>query len=540
MTSSPAADQQTTTATAPAATGAPATHGALYWFWHHTRTRLRTHFVRHRVFFSILLAAVVLFSFLMRAYLHPVVLALRVRIYILTILLPVACALWLLVRSRGWLTRTVVLGGAAAVFMVLLIFHLNPQHYVSLFLRYRSLDTTELKTPSPYGARPDSAAELDPVPGQRGHGRNGDTIAAAPRPGWRFVQLDHRRGAGLSDPAAHGRRQGTPERFQHGPRHPSSQDRRASPVRFDTAENMLLWRNTQVNVVRSFGLFRYLNYEPGVVEYATDDDGNWIQLVPLVRWRGLFFPRPEFGGVQVIRQSGEGGMLATLKHLLLGEGKWIRPADIPKYPWLVGQNLMPVKVSRYIAHSFRFQNGFFAPFPGYHLGDIRIPDLPSDLNDQPFAVFVSSPDGSVPPKLYHYFGLEPFHQEKQGLSTSVFVPADGSPTVYVYPHHKRNEALAGVSAVSAKVMESRKQYDWNRNRPVEHRPYIKDIGGRIRFFWLTTVVTMKDAQGNFIAGSTPEVAITDAAYKAVTWVDPKNPDDWPKQLEKDLAATWKD
>jgi len=43
----------------------------------------------------------------------------------------------------------------------------------------------------------------------------------------------------------------------------------------------------------------------------------------------------------------------------------------------------------------------------------------------------------------------------------MFVPADGIGPVMVYRHYLRNEALTGVSAVAPKVMESRKQYDWN-------------------------------------------------------------------------------
>lgn len=142
--------------------------------------------------------------------------------------------------------------------------------------------------------------------------------------------------------------------------------------------------------------------------------------------------------------------------------------------------------------------------------------------------------------LYQYFALEPFHEEKQGLNTSLFIPADGTPIVYTYSHHKRNEALTGVSAIAAKVMESRKNYDWSRNRPVEHRPYIKEIAGKTRFFWNTTVVTLKDEKSRFIAGSTPDVVLTDAAHKATVWVNALAPKQWPIQAEKELGALWRE
>jgi hypothetical protein len=312
-------------------------------------------------------------------------------------------------------------------------------------------------------------------------------------------------------------------------------------VKFATGENLLLWQRTDLNVIRSFGPWRYLNYEPVDVKYLQDDRGEWVQVVPLMRWRGWFFPRPEFGGVQVIRQEEGAGFRSSLKRVFRGIGTWIPPGDVAKYPFLQGQSLMPRPVSRFIAHSFRFQSGFFAPLPGYHLGDIRIPYLPDDVFDQPFTLYFHFEDAVAPDGLYHYLGLEPFQTEKQGLNLSLFIPGDGSPVIYTYPHAKRNEALTGVSAIGAKVMETRKQYDWTRNRAVEHRPFIRKIGGKTRFFWLTTVVTLKQEGGReFIAGTTPEVALTDAAYRTVVWVDPIKPGEWTAQLEKELGTVWKD
>jgi hypothetical protein len=286
------------------------------------------------------------------------------------------------------------------------------------------------------------------------------------------------------------------------------------------------------------GPWRYLNYDPADVSYVPDDDGHWVQIVSLIRWSGLFFPQPEFGGVQLIRQH-EGGVGSFLWKMLFGTGEWIPPDEIAKHPFLVGQHVLPYAVSRYMAGSFRFQNGFLAPFPGFHEGDIRIPDMPEDVNDQPFTVSFRMP-GAADSKLYHYFALEPFDPQKQGLNTSLFIPADGSGPVFAYHHYEYGGALTGVSAIATKVMESHKQYDWNRNRPVEHRPFIRDIDGTVRFFWLTTVVTTKETEGvrHFIAGSVPEVIITDAAYNVPVWVDPLHPDGWVSELRKALGTTW--
>ncbi len=305
-------------------------------------------------------------------------------------------------------------------------------------------------------------------------------------------------------------------------------------MRFPTGENLLFGRNAYTAVIGSFGLWRYLNYEPADVVYIKDDRGEWVQIVSLIRWRGVFFPQPEFGGVYVVTQMEE-TLWRDLKLFILGAGVWVSPQDIGKYPCLRGQNILSYRVSRYIADSFRFKEGFTGPLPFYHYGDIRIPDLEADVNPQPFTVHINIPgrEGG----LYHYFGLEPVDVDKQGLSASIFIPADGSGPAYYYSHHERGEILIGVSAVSPKVRETKKHYDWDWHRPVEHRPVIKRIGSRVYFAWLTMVVTRKkqfEGDQHFMAGALPELALTDAAHGLTVWVDPRRPDTWIGEIQKNL------
>ena len=80
--------------------------------------------------------------------------------------------------------------------------------------------------------------------------------------------------------------------------------------------------------------------------------------------------------------------------------------------------------------------------------------------------------------MYHWFGLEPVGDERTSLTFSVFIPADGSDKLYYYDHASKKQGYAGVSAMPLKVIESRKEYDWSVNKPVEFRPYIKNIAGR--------------------------------------------------------------
>jgi hypothetical protein len=312
-------------------------------------------------------------------------------------------------------------------------------------------------------------------------------------------------------------------------------------VCFPVGEKLLLGKNAHIATIRSFGLWRFLSYQPADVKYVKDDSGDWVELISLIRWRGFIFPRPEFGGVQIVRQS-HGGFLRWFRLMFAGDGEWVSPEKVKDYQFLRGQNLVPYEVGRYVAQSFRFQNGLFAPFPGYHKGDTRIPDLPGDANDQPFITFFRFSERPEDSKLYQYFALEPYEEIRKGLNTSVLFPADDIGPVKVYCHAKRKEALVGVSTVAAKVMESRKYYDWNNSQPAEQRPYIRNLEGKTRFMWMTTVVTHEKtkSESEAIAGSMPEVAITDAKYRRVVWMKPETTSvAWPMELVKELGTAWK-
>ena len=105
--------------------------------------------------------------------------------------------------------------------------------------------------------------------------------------------------------------------------------------------------------------------------------------MPWIKWVGTFFflfPRPEFGGAQVIEQVEpysivQGIFWETPKRVLVGCGNFIPANEIHKHAYLRGQNLMPDEVSRSMAESFRFQEGFTAPWKIFRRGDVRIADI---------------------------------------------------------------------------------------------------------------------------------------------------------------------
>ncbi len=75
---------------------------------------------------------------------------------------------------------------------------------------------------------------------------------------------------------------------------------------------------------------------------------------------------------------------------------------------------------------------------------------------------------------------------------------------------------------------------------MEQRPWIREIGGKRRFFWLTTIVTKEEGDNqNFIAGSIPDLVLTDAEYNIPVWVDPLRPESWESQVAETYGTVWK-
>lgn len=516
------------------------THGKLYWVCHNILIKLRACWEKQRRLFVFLAIILVVVLAITRAWVQPTVLAIRIYSFELIAFLLMAIVLRHYksrLRLRGWAIIVGILGVIVINFWYL---HWDPHRYCTLYLRYKTLDLKELdRLPQTDYER------IQPLNSIRVLAREALTNVQQVSDPF-FVRVDGQYRWTMSVepsfviPRLFG---GVKEVIDVSATSPSpifSHDNRHK-VSFIVGEKLLLGKNVHIATVRSFGLARFLSYEPADIKYVKNDNGEWVELVSLIRWRGILFPRPEFGGVQVIHQS-EGGILHWLKLLFFGEGEWVPPEQVADHAYLCGQNLVPYQVGRYVAESFRFQNGFFAPFPGFHRGDIRIPDLQSDINNQPFITFFRFEKGQGESKLYQYFALEPYEETRQGLNTSILFPADNVGPIKVYYHSKRNETLVGVSTIAAKVMESRKYYDWKQSRPAEHRPYIKIINGKIRFMWLTTVVTYKAGDtegGDYIAGSTPEVILTDALYRKAVWMNPQQlPTTWPTELERELSSVW--
>ncbi|MBW2938808.1 hypothetical protein KXJ69_11865 [Aureisphaera sp. CAU 1614] len=312
------------------------------------------------------------------------------------------------------------------------------------------------------------------------------------------------------------------------------------PVTFSIGESLAFSRNTYNAVVQRFNLFQLFTMEPSDVFYMKNDDGKWVQVVSLIKWKGFFFPYPTYGGVMVI-DPGEHTTKDYFERILIGKGTYISPEETQNHPYLTRQNTLAEEVSRLQAESLKFLAGFTDPLPWNMETAVKIPDMQDDENWQPFVTDFNFTGMDIDAfnGLYHWFGLEPIGEERTSLSFSVMIPADGTDKLYYYNHAAKKEGMAGVSAMPLKVIESRKEYDWSVNKPVEFRPFIKEIGGRKRLFVLCTVAAKKDDSKKFDGASTPDLALVDCQYRDVIWIDSKHPSQWETTILNQLGETWK-
>lgn len=524
--------------------------GPVYWFFYHLRRRTIGafgRFMRRRPGWAFLLILVLLYALVTGRgwYQEGVVFVRRYALLGLAGIV-VLGLLWRWFRHAKPLGKLGAVLTTAVLTAVVLFWGVSMVNYMALYVHYNSVSKVALadlpisghERIQPLNAIATLAAQeaMDETESatlphyiRRADGRFDFSMAVGPSPAYPLQRLTRNVDEVISVPAT----APAPD-FSAPNRH---------EVVFDVGEKLLFSKNVYTAAVKRFGWRQFFTHSPDEVRYLDRGEGDWVQVVSLIHWRGIVFPRPAFGGVMVL-EPREDGAEGVLKRIFLGMGTWYSPEAVRNTDWLRGQNLVPERVSRFTAESFRFHRGFLAPLPGYREGDIRIPDLPEDQNAMPFVTWFRFDGASerAQPGLYHYFGMEPYEATKQGLNLSLFVPGDGEETVYFLDHHLAESGYFGSSAVPVKVRESRKNFDWNNNAAVESRPYIREVAGERRFFWLTTVVTKDDREGErFIGGSIPDLTLTDARHRQVVWIDRSkvaDPETWKAQLQEELGAIW--
>jgi len=521
-------------------------HGRLYYLFENLGKKGKVWWKNNRFTFIVSLVVIASLTFIFREEFQPGVIFLRQYFFLGTIGVALSYPLYRMIKVKNWKLRIFAAALIALVAGSLWLTSyegVEPYQYLALYNRYNSLPIVTLEKQPLTGHErimPDDAVLAV---------ARGSASGEEPMPP-DFVRIGNEFRYTLAiEPAVITGRFGSciKEIINVSGTEASVDFSHRDKVNFCVGENLLLGKKTATAVTRSFGIERFLSYEPSDIRYMPNDAGEWVEVVSLIHWKGMFFPYPEFGGVQVINQDPTDQtiwqhMTSMAERTLFGKGTWIRPKDIDKYPFLQGQSIKAKEVSTYIANSIKFHNGLpgftklLGPMPGFHKNDVRIPNV-----KQPATTYCSD---AVPGGLYHYFGMAPWQTDKHGLNPSVFIPADGSDTVYLYDHIVYGEHLKGLEDIFALVRDTKKAYLWP-NIAAEHRPYIRDINGQRRFLVLTTIGTFKDIKADVKTAnssfetSVPEVAITDPAIRKTIWVDVYHPENWTKAIAEEIAPLWK-
>ena len=515
-------------------------HSFIYWIFFHLWNEISKFAKNHRSKFVVVSAITLLVLYILRAMVHPLVLTLRIYSFDFALVAFALYGVWR-VHKRTMSKWAYV---AAMVLSALIVL---PHDYIALYLRQVYLDKEAI---SDYMETVhDRIQPLNSIRSSINKQHMSKNEQANEPYFIRGATGDYRWTTGIEP--LNGIQSfvgGVNEVVSVSATDPSPDYSKDSSiaVSFPVGEFLHFGKNSKVCAIRSFGILRFFSYEPADVKYVEEGKGKFVQVISLTKWDGFVWPQPVFGGVQIIRQS-DGGFFHFIETVLWGDGEWIAPENIGKYPFLKGQNLVPFKVSRYIAKSFSFYQGMLNNIPGVNTnGAVRIPDLPGDANDQPFVTCFRQENGEE--KSFHYFGMVP--SQADGQSLSLFVPGDGLGPVKVYDNNLNHDSMIGVSAINAKTGD--RHIDWTHTRPAEHRPYIKTILGKKRFMWLTTLVTTNkniadilsknaaESEGeDFQAGGLPTVVLTEPHRSSPILMKSLDADTWPAQAEKEFQQYWK-
>lgn len=313
-------------------TSTASSHGRMYWAYRHTSEWLMDALRHHRSLLVKILCALIIAMWFTRVMIHPYMIILRTHIALILIMAALCAITWIAVRRRSWIAKTTALVGAGVLILLIVSDTGRDFHrFMSLWWQYKELnvvDISELFESDDERYYPRHAIysraveimqenhQMPTIPAVvRTRGQNYWTMAIEPEPF--LLRLFGEVNQLISIPV----NTVAPD-FSH-----------KIPVQFDVSPNLILSHNTHGAVIRRFG-WRYFSYEPSDVIFVKDDEGEFIQVISLIRWRGFIFPRQEFGGVVIISQRKDTSILqkitSTIERIIIGRGTWIRPNDIHK------------------------------------------------------------------------------------------------------------------------------------------------------------------------------------------------------------------
>ncbi len=313
-----------------------------------------------------------------------------------------------------------------------------------------------------------------------------------------------------------------------------------SEVDFAVGPNLGFSRNTFTAVRRSMGFREFFRSELAKeIIFLKNDDGEVVQVVPIITWKGWLFPHPTLGGVYVIGQQ-DGCNFITRP--LIGAGKFVHLDQMKDYDYLIGQDFLPRRVSRFYANSFDFYKGV----DKYALGDYSVRISDNDMQSQPFIKHYNFDRTGVDAKSkqYHHLVLEPDEVEASTHLLSVFMAADGLDRydVYVYDLKENGVSAAGFSkipeigedAISEDHGASRKgSFKSGVSYTPFNRRYIVDGESKVVPTYITNVM-MVDSLGKITASGDPSFVVVEPVSSKSINLGRADQEDWARLIAQNL------
>lgn len=261
-------------------------------------------------------------------------------------------------------------------------------------------------------------------------------------------------------------------------------------VEVDTLDRKVAISDQEFSLSEGVGIFDNLYYRLPLkryfVNYASEpiylknDTGQWITVVPFIKYRSFPFTVPYWGGVMVVDSQG-----------IITE---YSPEQVQQISYLKGNRLFPKELVSYYTDAYAYKGGLLNKW-FIHKNQTEIVHLPSDEQ----VIHVATTEG-----LKQVVVAEPFGRSFGIYKIFIFDATSGKPEVVEF---NQQTQLTGPVAAADYIKKEFPTFDWNAFSLAEPRPVkINDD-----LYWLLTIAP-NDSAG--IAATVLLNAKTNAVLRA--------------------------
>ena len=263
-------------------------------------------------------------------------------------------------------------------------------------------------------------------------------------------------------------------------------------VETDTLDRKVAIDNQSFRYAEGIGTFDNLYYQLNLKRYFVtysaepiylkNEANEWVTVVPFITYKGFPLPVPTWGGVMVVTSDGSITEYSA--------------DEVAAVPYLAGNRLYPKELSAYYAHSYSYKDGLLNNW-FLHREQAEVVQLPGDET----IIHAPTTEG-----FKQLVVAEPYGRSYGIYKIFIFDATTGQREVISYD---QTTQLTGPVAAADYVKKEFPTYDWSTFSLAEPRPLI--INNELH--WLLSIIP-NDAAG--IAATVVLNAHTNAVSKVTT------------------------